>query len=51
MSSNFDKPIKNIPQITSVYEGRKPVRRALTLSSSANESGVNSAKKNKFAAQ
>lgn len=51
MSSNFDKDIKGVPQITSVNEGNAGVRRFLTLSSADTESGVRSAKANTFGKQ
>lgn len=44
-NSNFDRDIKGVPQMgTSVGIGG--IVRRLTLSSSANESGVNSARSN-----
>jgi len=48
MASNFDKDIKGVPQVKSFNEGHAPIRKALTLSSSASESGLNSARANSY---
>lgn len=50
MSSNFDKDIKGVPLFK--MDNRKRLRRALVLTSSSdNETGVNSAKPNRYGHQ
>jgi hypothetical protein len=50
MPSNFDRDIKHVPLFR--MDNRKRIRRALTLTSSAdNETGVNSAKPNRYGHQ
>jgi hypothetical protein len=47
----FDADIKGVPQIKTFNSGNAPVMRALTLSSSANESGLNTARANSYGKQ
>lgn len=50
MPSNFDRDIKGVPLFR--MDNRKGIRRALTLTSSAdNGTGVNSAKANRYGHQ
>jgi len=50
-SNNFDSDIKGVPQIQTFNSGNAALRRALSLSNSASESGLNSARANTYGKQ